>query len=901
MTDVTAPESVPAPEPDEAVVTPTPMWRRVVRRVMRRPTEWLMSPWPAERMARYVTALVLVGGATFAVLQVVHLDLLLADNTPTGGDMGAHVMGPAYLRDHLLPNFQIAGWSNYWYNGFPLYRFYMVIPALLIVALNVVLPYGIAFKIVTVLGILTLPFCAWCFGRLARFRFPIPELMALAALAFLMDESFSIYGGNIKSTMAGEFSFSIALSLGILGLGLLARGLETGKYRNWTAIVLALSMLSHGIVLIFVVLGALLLWLIWLDKSRAVYGVTMGVTAVLLSAFWVLPFLFNHAYMTDMKYGFRPNGTEDSFWDMFFPWPTFYDILVSGFALVGFVSSIVKRNLTGAWMGILCLALMGATFLARESLPVIGLLWNPRLLPFLYLVRLMLMMVGIVDTVAFVAKGVRGAEWAMHRDWIVGTVTAGIVFVGVMGSELFLYREMPGGRMASKNGESVYTWGIGGWDPITLSATSKDALADGWTRYNFGGYEGRPAYGEYKALVDAMAAIGEERGCGRALWENNKDTGAYGTTMALMLLPHWTDGCIASQEGLFFEASGSTPYHFLSAAAMSEKSSNPVRELRYTDNDASVGVPMLQKLGVKYVMVFTDAAREEASANGDLTLVDQVGPWNIYEVADADLVVPLAVEPVVVAPRPGDQRERNLELGTSWFQNTDEWAAMPADDGPAGWQRIEVQVDTTRRVGSAPGEPGRKVDIVVPQGTITPRALPAIEVTDVVVGEQDLRFEVSQTGVPVLVKISYFPNWKVEGAEGPYRVAPNFMVVVPTEKVVRFEYTSSGIDKGAWVLTLVGIGLLFLWRRRGDVVHATAHPYLVDDWTDDAADDRADAPAAPGSDDPLTPEGAGDDPGSPRGSAAATGASADTASAAAGPDGADVGSGADPTPPAGSL
>ena len=221
----------------------------------------------------------------------------------------------------------------------------------------------------------------------------------------------------------------------------------------------------------------------------------------------------------------------------------------------------------------MCIALMAATYLARSSLPVIGLLWNPRLLPFLYLVRLMLMMVGIVDTVTFVARGVRGADLSGRHEWILATVTAGVVFVGVMGSMLFLYREMPGGRLATKNGESVYTWGVGGWDPITLSATSKDALADGWTRYNFSGYEGRPAYGEYKALVDAMATIGQERGCGRALWENNKDTGAYGTTMALMLLPHWTDGCIGSQEGLFFEASGSTPYHFLSAAAMSEKSS----------------------------------------------------------------------------------------------------------------------------------------------------------------------------------------------------------------------------------------------------------------------------------------------------------------------------------------
>ena len=54
----------------------------------------------------------------------------------------------------------------------------------------------------------------------------MPELLALAGLIFLFDESFSIYGGNVKSTMAGEFSFSIALSFAMLGLGLFARGLR---------------------------------------------------------------------------------------------------------------------------------------------------------------------------------------------------------------------------------------------------------------------------------------------------------------------------------------------------------------------------------------------------------------------------------------------------------------------------------------------------------------------------------------------------------------------------------------------------------------------------------------------------------------------------------------------------
>ena len=118
-----------------------------------------------------------------------------------------------------------------------------------------------AFKLVAISGLVTLPFTCWAFGRLARFRYPMPELFAFAGLCFALNESTTIYGGNVLATMAGEFSFSIAISLMMLGLGLLARGLEDGKGRlmMWAAIVLALACLSHGIVLIYTAVGAVVI------------------------------------------------------------------------------------------------------------------------------------------------------------------------------------------------------------------------------------------------------------------------------------------------------------------------------------------------------------------------------------------------------------------------------------------------------------------------------------------------------------------------------------------------------------------------------------------------------------------------------------------------------------------
>ena len=155
----------------------------------------------------------------------------------------------------------------------------------------------------------------------------------------------------------------------------------------------------------------------------------------------------------------------------------------------------------------------------------------------------------------------------------------------------------------------------------SLSGTAGDAQGDGWSRYNFSGYEGRPQYPEYYDVVQTMAEIGKTNGCGRVEWENNEDNGLYGTTMSLMLLPHWTDGCIASMEGLFFEASGTTPYHFLTASAVSQHSSNPVRRLDYGDGQVDKGVEYLQTLGVRYYLAFSDAIIAKADKNPNLTPV----------------------------------------------------------------------------------------------------------------------------------------------------------------------------------------------------------------------------------------------------------------------------------------
>jgi hypothetical protein len=771
-----------------------------------------------------MSAIIAVVGPTIFLLLALHPDLILRNNTPTGGDMGAHVWAPAYLRDHLLSNFKLSGWSMDWYSGLPIYRFYMVVPALMIVLLDVILPYGIAIKIIAVIGILTLPYFSWLFGRFAKFAYPIPELFAIAATIFLFDESFTIYGGNIASTMAGEFSFSIALSLAMLGFALLAKGLDTGKHRIFAAIIISLSALSHGIVLLFVFGGAALMLVVWNKRESFRFGAKVIALAVLLSSFWVIPFVTSHAYMTDMKYEPRPSGATDSFWKMFFPLHTLLDISLTALAVVGAVTLVRNRHKAGTWMTLLALLLAAGVFIARNSLPIIGLLWNPRILPFLYLLRYFLFVIGLYELVAFalrvksiarIAQGESGVpvvlDIAQPRDsfsFNLALLSGFAVFVLVAIG--FRFQELPfGSTQVNSAGQYEYVWG-----PLRTKS-SNDGFVDGWARWNFTGYEGKNAYGEYYGVVQTMKQIGADstQGCGRALWENNGELNKYGTTMSLMLLPFWTDGCISSMEGLFFEAAGSTPYHFITAAAMSKQSSNPVRELRYDNNDAALGVRYMQELGVKYFMGFTPEAIAQASQQEGLTEVARSGPWVVYRVANSDVVTPLAVQPVVANISSSNPRERWLEVGTSWFQRPEVWTTPIADNGPSDWQRVDVVVDESLREGE-PNSNNRRVDVVKPAVALTPVPLDPVVVSNVNIGEESVKFSVDKIGVPVLVRVSYFPNWKVDGAKGPYRVAPNMMVVIPTSTNVTMHFGWNLRDYAAYLLSFAGIAWIVVTRRR---------------------------------------------------------------------------------------
>ena len=154
---------------------------------------------------------------------------LFTATTTTGGDTASHFYTLEYLRHSLLPAGKITGWTMGNYGGFPILQFYFPLPFLIMCLLDLVMPLQVAFKLVSLSGTALLPVAAYTMLRLIRCPFPGPGIGAALMLPFLYNTANSMWGGNILSTLAGEFSYSLSMALSLILIGSLYRGTVENK------------------------------------------------------------------------------------------------------------------------------------------------------------------------------------------------------------------------------------------------------------------------------------------------------------------------------------------------------------------------------------------------------------------------------------------------------------------------------------------------------------------------------------------------------------------------------------------------------------------------------------------------------------------------------------------------
>jgi hypothetical protein len=709
-------------------------------------------------------AAAVMGAVTVFVLWQLYPSLIFRSTTPAHGDLAGHLHVADQFRHHILPHGRLSGWSQDWFTGYPSLTYYFPLGILSVVLLGFVVPLGTALKLVAATGPVALPLCAYAFGRLNRCDRLTSACLGVSVLPLLLQPTLFIGGGSLSASAGGELSYGLAQALGLLVVGFARSGLRTGRRRALTAGLLGATMLLHVVQAVMAVVAIVVATVFRPAWARIRWTVPVLAVAGLLAGFWGVPFVLRTQFSSGLDF---PKAAPLLEWMIPVELIPILPLALIG-AMVAFATDDADRTDLRRFLVVMA-AVSGAVFVAVPG----GRVTNERFLPLWFLWVCLLGGYGL-SQLARAADALR-QRWAHGRPLDTPVVALLLAPALLFGAFLFLYDSRDWRGLLTRS------------DHLGQTATAKG---------RFSGYERSADRAEYQDYIDTVRSVAREHGCGRLHMETADEAPSDLRQPLVWLTPRWTDGCLTTTHGYFVEASmTSLPIRqvdpLLSSWSGSAKGPKTF--------DLAAGIDGLRMLGVRYFAATSLKTAQAADTYPELRMVAQTKSygdmfWRIYEVSDVSVVEPLRFTPVVV-PGSGGSRTRWDDTARRWFDARNASEVVVAASGPASWPRHDQPTAGLPRRPTA----GRAT------------------VSRVRIDQDRISFDVSRTGVPVLVKVSYFPNWQASGADGPWRVTPNQMVVVPTSGTVTLHYGRSPVDHLGWVVTLGGIGGLVLLARWGPI------------------------------------------------------------------------------------
>lgn len=306
-----------------------------------------------------------------------------------------------------------------------------------------------------------------------------------------------------------------------------------------------------------------------------------------------------------------------------------------------------------------------------------------------------------------------------------------------------------------------------------------------WVDWNYTGLEAKELWPAWSRLNEHLAG---ELGDPRVAVEYGPVHEKAGSIRMYETLPFFSGR--STLEGVYNQASTTThPVYYL-ASELFFRSPNPFRSRTYSTFDPATALGRLRHFDVGHVVAVSPELRDFLDGRDDVAREVEIPPYSVFRLREPG---PGLVEPLAYAP-----------------------VRAPAD----GWRDASYRWMTRKPPNRAflvfTGDEHFKV--VHPHPFAPPPEVPLSADVDVetTVQAEEIRIRTSRPGHPLLVKSSYHPRWRAEGARGPYLVSPGLMLVVPDETEVRLRYAARAWpDAVGWGLALVTVLLGVGWRLGG--------------------------------------------------------------------------------------
>jgi tetratricopeptide (TPR) repeat protein len=714
-----------------------------------------------------VDAIVVLGFAGL-VASILGIGFLNSGNWPTGGDAASHLLYAWLYAEGLLFSGQVVPWVPEVFGGLPFLSYYFPLPFIVIALLSKALGLASAFKWGSFLAAMLLPGLVFVTSRRwLAFSWPAALFGALGALMFLLHEQNSIWGGNLLSTLSGEFAYSYGVLFAVLAMMAWARAIHLGRGWILAALMEAASGFSHGFPLLVVGFSTAFLLLDGLANGRLQdrlnhFKKSIGMLACgHLLAFallggWLWPMLEMHGLTIPNDGSFPIGGWRDLLPETL--WPAVGGGLL-GLALLAFPS--VRRGWSKGQRLALCYFISGAglsavAFIAGDQLG----LADVRFFPMVWLL------------------GAIGCGWLLGQGLSSFVEPSNAKAMVLAGAYRFLF-------------VAAACFGLLGWLGQHVQR------APDWGLWNHSGLDAKPQWHNLSTLFPAMKG---DLWSPRLVFEHDPENNDLGSTRSLEALPMFLNHRPVL-EGLYMESALLGPAVYQVQSEVSARPSSPLGRFPSGSLDPQFAALHMNFLHADTLLLRSTRAKNEIEASRLFEKIAESAPFSLYRLKQFDS----HLAQVVTQPLRARPAQDWMQDSFAWFRTRSRFNAY-----------LPVFVD------------GKIGDDAVPRNDNKLTTGAAIRERSL--SRNELIFETEALGKAHLIKVAYHPRWQLE-SKGRLQIAgPGFMLVTPEEKEIRLVYGHTLVGKLGIAATSAAFlfFLVFLWKKLTSPAATGALPAATD-------------------------------------------------------------------------
>ena len=550
-----------------------------------------------------IDVLVVLAAGTL-VANTLGIALLNSPNWPTGGDSASHLLYAWLYADSQFFSGNVLPWLPEVFGGLPFLSYYFPLPFIGIALLSKLVGLAPAFKWGACLAAILLPGAVFVASRRWLEMSRTGALFgALGAMAFLLHEQNSIWGGNLLSTMAGEFAYSYGLCLATLAMIAWVRAVNTGRGWILAALLEAATGFSHGFPLLLLGFSTAFLLFEGAQFRRTLGLLARGhLLAFCLLGGWLWPMLEMHGLTIPNDAAFPVQGWRD-----LLP-ATLWPILAGGLAGLGMqLIPVVRRR----WTALQASALR--YFVSSAGLAALGFIVGDQL--------------GLADIRFF------------PMVWLLAAIACGWLF----GHSLAALGE---GRQAMRSVAlfmfaAAAVLGLLGWFGQQVRS------APDWGLWNHAGLDSKPQWQNLSGLFPAMTG---DLWSPRLAFEHDPANQDIGSTRVLEALPMFLNHRPVL-EGLYMETALLGPAIYQLQSEISARPSSPLVRFPSGSLDPQFAAQHMKLLYADSVLLRSQEAKSAIESSRLFDRIAEAPPFALYRLREFDgRLIEIVRQPLRVRP-----------------------------------------------------------------------------------------------------------------------------------------------------------------------------------------------------------------------------------------------------------